>query len=41
MLVLDLLVEVDVGGKVGIEDFSADRLVLIRNLEELDILTHR
>lgn len=40
MFVLDLLVEVDVGGEVGIEDFSADGLVLIGNLEQLDILTH-
>ena len=35
-----LMVEIDVGGHVAIEDLSADGLFLIGNLEHLDVLTH-
>jgi hypothetical protein len=40
MFVLDLLVEVDVGGHVRIKNLCAYRLFLIGNLEQLNILTH-
>ncbi len=40
MFVLMFMVEIDVGGEVCIEDFGADWLLFIGDLEQFNIVTH-